>query len=50
VTARGINASQLDLGDVGAWTSALGNGSATTSGSDVIISVGLSEAAIFVAQ
>ncbi|MCW5831273.1 MAG: hypothetical protein KIS78_02300 [Labilithrix sp.] len=49
VTSRAVGAGALQLGSVTGWTSALGNGSATTSGG-LTISVGAGEAAIFVAQ
>ncbi|MBX3225037.1 MAG: hypothetical protein KF795_31255 [Labilithrix sp.] len=49
VSSRTIDAGSLQLGSVSKWTSALGNGAATTSGG-LTISVGAGEAAIFVAQ
>jgi len=50
VNARSIDASQLQLGSVTKWTSALGNGTAATNGTALAISVGAGEAAIFAAQ
>ena len=50
VSARSIDTSQLQLGSVTKWTSALGNGTAATNGTALAISVGAGEAAIFAAQ
>ena len=47
---RTIGAGALQLGSVGSFTSALGTGTATKSGSDLTISLGAGEAAIFVAK
>ncbi len=50
VNGRTIGAGQLQLGSVASFASALGTGSATKSGSDLTISLGAGEAAIFVAK
>ncbi len=48
VSNRNVGNGGLNLGGV-TWKSALGNGSATTSGSDLVVNVGAGEAAIFIA-
>lgn len=50
--SRTVPAGALSLGGSGitGWTAALGTGSATTSGSDLAITLGAGEAAIFVAK
>lgn len=52
VSGRTVGASALGLAGSGVtgWTAALGTGSASTAGSDLSISVGAGEAAIFVAK
>jgi hypothetical protein len=47
---RTIGAGALQLGSVGSFTSTLGTGTATKNGSDLTISLGAGEAAIFVAN
>ena len=47
---RTIGAPQLQLGSVASFSSPLGNGSATKSGSDLTVTLGAGEAAIFAAQ
>jgi glycosidase len=50
VTARAIDAGALSLGGVTGWKSALGTGSAQSSGGGLTVSIGAGEAAIFVAE
>lgn len=50
VSSRSINVGALSLGGVTGWTSTLGTGSATLSGSNLSLSIGGGEAAIFVAR
>lgn len=49
VTSRNVSAAGLNVSGI-TWASPLGTGSTTTSGSDVSITIGAGEAAVFVAQ
>lgn len=50
VTSRAIGSNGLDLSAASSFASPLGNGTLTKNGSDVVLTLGAGEAAIFVAQ
>ena len=50
VSARTIGASALPIAGVSSWTSTLGTGAASSQGTNVTISIGAGQAAIFVAK